>query len=77
MGVRCLLNCGGSGRYGVTFWPRSIRVLCRWFSVLRSITVVVVVDVFIMLPSSLLVFLFGTAVGVVRCVLVFHIHVYG
>ena len=76
MRVRCLLTCGGSGCYGVTCCPRSIGGLCRWFSVLRSIIVVVVVAVRIMLPSSSLVFLFGIVVRVVRCVLVFHIHVY-
>ena len=73
--VRCLLNCVGSGCYGVTCWSGSMGGLCHWFSVLRSITVVFVV-VCIMFPSSSLVFLFGMVVGVVRCVSVLHIHVY-
>ena len=63
----CLLNCEGSGCYGVTCWPGSIGCFCRWFSVLRSITVVVIVAVCVIFPSSSLVFLFGMVVEVVRC----------
>ena len=76
MRVRCLLNCGGSGCYGVTCWTGRVGGLCRWFSVLRSITVVVVVAVCIMFPSSSRVFLFDMVVGVVGYALVSRIHVY-
>ena len=75
MCVRCRLSCGGFGCYGVVCWPGSIGGLRHGVSAPRSITVAVVVVVCITLPSSSSVSLFGMDVRVVRCVLVFHIHV--
>ena len=74
--VRWRLSYGGFGCFGVTCWPDSIGGLRHWFSVPRSITVAVVVVVCITLPSSSLIFLFGTVVRAVRCVLACHIHFY-
>ena len=74
--VRCRLSCGGFGCYGVACWPESIGGLRHWFSVPRSVTFAVVVVVCITLPSSSLIFLFGTVVRAVGCVVACHIHVY-